>query len=41
MQPYQYLFDLFGTHRFWLTDILVCIAVAYTTCVFGVAFGKM
>jgi hypothetical protein len=41
MQPYEDLFNLFGAHRFWLTDILACIVVAYTTCVFGVAFGKM
>jgi hypothetical protein len=40
MQPYTEFFDLFGAYRFWLTDILSCIVIAYTTCVFGVAFGK-
>jgi hypothetical protein len=40
MQPYGDIFDLFGSYRFWLTDIVACMVIAYTTCVFGVAFGK-
>jgi hypothetical protein len=38
---YQYVWRLFGVDPFWLTQIVVFIALTYTCCVFGVVFGKM
>jgi hypothetical protein len=38
---YQYVWRLFGTDPYWLTQIIVFITVTYTCCVFGVVFGKM
>ena len=38
---YQYVWRLFGADPYWLTQIVVFIAVTYTCCVFGVVFGKM
>ena len=36
---YQYVWRLFGTDPYWLTQIIVFITVTYTCCVFGVVFG--
>jgi hypothetical protein len=30
---------LFAAWPDWLSLLIVCIAIAYTACVFGVAFG--
>jgi hypothetical protein len=38
---YQYFWHLFGVEPFWLTQIIVFIALTYACCVFGVVIGKM
>ena len=38
---YQYFWRLLGTDPYWLTQVIVFMAVTYTCCVFGVVFGKM
>jgi hypothetical protein len=32
---------LFAAWPDWVSLLIVCVAIAYTACVFGVAFGKM
>ncbi len=32
---------LFGRQADWISQLIACIAIGYTVCVFGVVFGKM
>jgi hypothetical protein len=32
---------LFGSWPTWLSELIVCLAIAYSVCVFGVVFAKM
>lgn len=41
MPQIPYMVALFGTLPHWLSLLIVSVAIAYTICVFGVAFGKM
>jgi hypothetical protein len=41
MPQIPYMIALFGDTPIWISEGIIFVAMAYTICVFGVAFGKM